>query len=207
MLETYGNGIASSDLGKASKELGRIWEGASRGGQLSVDFWQLVSERKSIREYLGSDIPQEGVERILRAAIRAPSAGNRQPWQFLVVRSPALKRELAQAAGQGFIAQAPVVIVVCTEPGRSAQRYGRRGVELYCLQDTAAAVEHILLGAVALGLGACWVGAFHEGEVARALGLTVGLRPIALIPLGYPARPPGPPSPRRPLDEVVRFLD
>ena len=172
-----------------------------------MDFWQSVSERKSVREYQDRDIPQESLERILRVAIRAPSAGNRQSWQFLVVRSPELKRELAQAAGQGFIAQAPVVIAVCAEPGRSAQRYGRRGVELYCLQDTAAAIAHILLGAVALGLGTCWVGAFHEGEAARALGLAASLRPIALIPLGYPARSPRPPSPRRPLDEVVRFLE
>ncbi len=172
-----------------------------------MDFWRVISKRQSVRQYLDKEIPQETIEQILSAAIRAPSAGNRQPWYFLVVRNPKLRWQLAQAAGQDFVAQAPVVIVVCADPERSAQRYGHRGAELYCLQDTAAAIEHILLGAVALGLGACWVGAFHEGEAAQALRLGPDLRPIALIPLGYPARPLRSPSPRRPLGEVVRFLD
>lgn len=173
-----------------------------------MDFWEVIEARRSVRWFdTQQDVPQQLVKQMLRAAIRAPSAGNRQPWHFVVVRRPEVKEELAIAAwGQSFVAQAPLVIVVCAEPERSASRYGRRGVELYCLQDTAAATEHILLAATALGLGSCWVGAFDEGEAARALNLPAGLRPVALIPVGYPAQEAGGRTSRRPIQEVVEAI-
>lgn len=154
-----------------------------------MDFWEVINRRRSIRAY-ESDRPvsQEVIRQLLEAAIRAPSAGNRQPWHFVVVRDGATRARLASAAyGQHFVAQAPVVIVVCADPGRSAARYGARGRELYCLQDTAAATENLLLAVVALGLGACWVGAFDERAAASTLRLEPHLRPVALIPIGYPA--------------------
>lgn len=172
-----------------------------------MDFWEVIEERHSVRRFERRDVPEEMVERLLGAAIRAPSAGNCQPWRFFVVRRPEVKTALAEAAwGQYFVAQAPLIIVVCAEPQRSAGRYGRRGVELYCLQDTAAATTHILLAATALGLGACWVGAFDEQAAARALNLPAGLRPVALIPVGYPAREPGGRTSRRRLQEVAETI-
>ena len=75
---------------------------------------------------------------------------------------------------------------------------------MYCLQDTAAAVDHILLSAVALGLGSCWVGAFDEGEAARVLELPANHRPVVILPIGKPAEAPGRRS-RRPLGEVVTY--
>jgi len=173
-----------------------------------MDFWQVIEERRSVRNFDSArDVPHETVQRILEAAIRAPSAGNCQPWHFIVVRSEQIKGRLAQAAyGQWFIADAPVVIVVCAEPDRSAWRYGSRGSQLYCLQDTAAATEHILLAVTALGLGACWVGAFDEKAAAKALDLPASLRPVAIVPLGHPtARPYR--TPRRSLNEVVTFQE
>jgi nitroreductase len=171
-----------------------------------MDFWQVIEERHSVRDFeIGRDVPADMVERILGAAIRAPSAGNCQPWHFVVVRNEQVKDSLAQAAyGQWFVAEAPVVIVVCAEPDRSAWRYGSRGRQLYCLQDTAAATEHILLAATALGLGACWVGAFDERAASKALGLSANLRPVAIVPIGYPAARPYRTS-RRSLNEVVTF--
>jgi SagB-type dehydrogenase family enzyme len=147
------------------------------------------------------------VRRIVQAAIRAPSAGNRQPWHFVIVRREQVRERLAKAAGgQDFLVQAPVVIVVCTDPERSAARYGDRGRSLYCIQDTAAAAEHILLTATALGLGSCWVGAFDDSAVAGALQLSATLHPVAMIPLGVPARPAQPPRPRRDYDDVVTYV-
>lgn len=172
----------------------------------TMDFWRVIEERRSMRNFdAGCDVPPEMVQRILGAAIRAPSAGNCQPWHFVVIRSEQTKGLLAEAAyGQWFIADAPVVIVVCADPARSAWRYGSRGVQLYCLQDTAAATEHILLAATAVGLGACWVGAFDERAASRALGLPTSLRPVAIVPIGYPAAHPYRTS-RRSLKEVVTF--
>jgi len=173
-----------------------------------MDFWEVIERRYSLRDFDRSrDVAPEDVEKILRAAIRAPSAGHMQPWFFVVVREERKKEALARAAlDQSFIAQAPVVVVVCADPDRSAIRYGRRGVSLYCLQDTAAATENLLLAAVALGLGGCWVGAFHEEEAARALDLPSHLRPVAIVPLGYPTRPRTRRTPRRDLKEVQNTI-
>ena len=171
-----------------------------------MDFWQVIEERRSVRDFeVGRDVSADMVERILGAAIRAPSAGNCQPWHFVVVRNEQVKDSLAQAAyGQWFVAEAPVVIVVCADPARSAWRYGSRGTQLYCLQDTAAATEHILLAVTALGLGACWVGAFDERAASKALDLPASLRPVAIVPIGYPTGRPYRTS-RRGLEEVVTF--
>jgi nitroreductase len=173
-----------------------------------VDFWELIDARASVRQFsAGRDVSIAEVELLLGAAVRAPSAGNRQPWHFCVVRDPQVKQALAAAAyGQSFVAQAPVVIVVCTVPARSAARYGQRGTDLYCLQDTAAAAEHLLLAAVALGLGGCWVGAFDEDLAAEALTLSRAMRPVALIPIGQPAAAPKRRTERLPLSEVTTFV-
>ncbi len=171
-----------------------------------MDFWEVINNRYSLREFdEGREVPPQQVERVLEAAIRAPSAGNMQPWFFYIVRDQEKKEALARAAlDQRFVATAPVVIVVCADPGRSATRYGERGAHLYCLQDTAAATENILLAAIALGLGGCWVGAFHEEAAARALDIPPHLRPVAMVPLGYPMSLSPRHTPRRSLKEVTQ---
>jgi len=171
-----------------------------------MEFFDVIEARRSVRRFDPAvDIRRETVERLLSAAILAPNAGNRQPWHFYVVRDPKLREGLVAAAGgQGFILQAPVAIVVCADAEQSAGRYGKRGRELYCLQDTAAAVENILLAAVALGLGGCWVGAFDESEAARVLDLPGNHRPVAILPIGKPAEAPGR-RPRRSLGEVATY--
>lgn len=172
-----------------------------------MEFFEVIEKRRSVRAFEKKDVPPEVVGRILQAAIRAPTAGNRQPWHFYVVRDKATQQALAEAArGQDFLSEAPVDIVVCADAEQSAGRYGDRGRELYCLQDTAAAAEHILLAAVALGLGSCWVGAFDEAEAARALRLPRHHRPVAILPIGTPAREAGLASPRQPLHNVVSYV-
>ena len=173
-----------------------------------MDFWALIDQRRSVRRFGSAAVDAATVRKIVKAAVRAPSAGNCQPWHFVVVRRQETKEALAAAAhGQGFLAEAPVVIVVCAEPGRSASDYGARGRELYCLQDTAAATEHILLAAAALGLGACWVGAFDERAAANALALPDAVRPVAMVPIGQPMAGHHARTSRRPLSEVTSFLE
>jgi len=173
-----------------------------------VDFWQVLRSRYSVREFApDQDVPPELVNGLLSAAVEAPSAGNRQSWHFVVVRDPAIRAALAHAAlDQMFVAEAPVVIVVCADPERSARRYQQRGRTLYTYQDTAAATENLLLAATALGLGACWVGAFDEEEARRVLRLPQGLIPVAIVPVGYPLRPGSRETGRRPLSEVVTYM-
>lgn len=170
-----------------------------------MDIFEIFKLRRSIRAFTEEDVSDEQIEKILEAARWAPSAGNIQPWEFIVVRRPDIKRDLARAAlNQTFIEEAPVVIVACADEIRSGRIYGNRGVNLYCIQDTAAAIENMLLAACALGLGACWVGAFDEEAARKVLRIPRGVRPVAMIPVGYPAEKPSPPR-KRPLKEIVHY--
>jgi nitroreductase len=167
---------------------------------------EAISARHSVRGFAGKAVTSEQVTQLLEAAVAAPSAGNRQPWHFFVVRDSEVRQNLVRAAGgQTFVGEAQVVIVVCADQQRSAARYGQRGIRLYCIQDTAAAVENILLTAVAIGLGACWVGAFDDDAVAMAIDCPGELHPVAIIPVGDPAGDTKATS-RRPLDEVVTYI-
>ena len=170
-----------------------------------MDVFEAIKRRRSIRAYKNIDVAKETIEKLIDAARWAPSAGNIQPWEFIIVRNPETKRKLAEAAlNQTFIEEAPVVIVVCADCERSGRGYGSRGATLYCIQDTAAAIQNIHLAATALGLGTCWIGAFKEEPVKKLLKIPNGIRPVAIIPVGYPAEQPAP-RPRRPLNEIVHY--
>jgi nitroreductase len=170
-----------------------------------MDVLEAVRGRRSIRAFRSDDVSPKIVEKLLDAARWAPSAGNIQPWEFIVVRKPEIKRALAEAAlDQTLIEEASVVIVVCANEDRSSQGYGIRGKTLYCLQDTAAATQNILLTAYSLGLGTCWVGAFREEEAREILKIPHGIRPVAIIPVGYPAETP-PQRDRRPISQIAHY--
>ncbi len=167
---------------------------------------ETVKGRRSIRKYSPEEVPMEVVEELLEAARWAPSAGNRQPWHFYVVTEEPQRRALVEVAGgQGFIAEAPVVIIICADAERSAEKYGDRGRSLYCLQDTAAAVQNILLAAEARDLGTCWIGAFDEKACSSVLDLPANHRPVAMTPVGRKGMDPDPRA-RRDLEEIVTYL-
>jgi len=170
-----------------------------------MDVLETIKGRRSIRAFRSQRVPAEIVEKLIDAARWAPSAGNIQPWEFIIVRKPEIKRRLAEAAlDQTFIEEAPVVIVICANEDRSSLGYGMRGKTLYSIQDTAAAIQNILLTAYSLGLGTCWVGAFREEEARKTLKIPHGVRPVAIVPVGHPAESP-PPRDRRPMSQVVHY--
>ncbi len=151
---------------------------------------ETIFSRVSIRKFKPDPIPDEVIIEILKAGNAAPSAGNLQARDFIVVKDKNTKRRLARAAlNQMFIAEAPVVIVVCANYPRSMRVYGERG-KLYAEQDATAAIENILLAVHMLGLGAVWVGAFDEAEVSDVLGIPSYARPMAIVPIGHPAERP-----------------
>jgi nitroreductase len=172
-----------------------------------LDVMECIKQRRSIRSFLPKPVERDLIEKIIQAATWAPSAGNWQSWRFVVVCRDELRTALVKAASdQEFIAEAPTVVVVCAEPGRAENTYGERARNLYCLQDSAAAIQNLLLAAHANGLGACWIGDFDEVAVQRLLKLGEQYRPIAIIPLGYPNETPNPRW-RRPLREVMEVID
>lgn len=168
-----------------------------------MDVFNAIRNRRSIRSYEEGAVTEDQIRTLIEAASYAPSAGNIQPWEFVVVRDPQIKMRLSAAAlHQVFIEEASVVIVICANEARSRQGYGSRGANLYCIQDTAAATENLLLAAYALGLGTCWIGAFREDAARRVLNVPSHLRPVAIIPVGIPSESPSPRR-RRPLAEII----
>ena len=195
----------------------------------------LMAGRRSVRRYEGGKLAPEMVEELLRLATHAPSAHNRQPWRFAVLSDALPKEKLAFAMGERLrrdrlddgnahdaieadvsrsharITRAPVIVVVCmTLEDVDSYPDARRQQAEYQMaaQSTAMAVQNLLLAAHAAGLGACWMCAplFCGDVVQQALDLSRQWLPQALITLGQPADA-GKPRSRRPLSDVVRYLD
>jgi len=138
-----------------------------------MDLMTAILNRRSVRRYADRAVPSELLDEILRLAAEAPSAGNLKAYQVVVTKSQLTK------------VKAPVSLVVCALPEVSAKRYGKRGRNLYAVQDATIFGAYAQLVAVSLGLSSVWIGAFREGRVRQELGLEVGIRPIAIILLGY----------------------
>ena len=153
------------------------------GGRLQFD--EVVRKRRSVRKFTNFAPSGTDIQRILEVANMAPSAGGLKARNIMVVRKGSRTERLAEAAGgQQFVGEAPFVMVFCADITR-IEAYGDRGVNLYCIQDTAAAVQNALLKASDLGIGSCWVGAFDPEMVTEIMGLPGHLVPQALVPLGY----------------------
>ena len=153
-----------------------------------------VKERRSIRKFLSKQIPNTTIDNLKEALIWAPSAGNLQARKFYFVFDKRIKEKLASAAlNQSFIAKAPLTIVACTD-SQIRLHYMERGVNLYTIQDVAASIMGMMLVAHEAGLGSVWIGAFDEIEVSKILNLPGNLRPIAIVPVGYPSSIPSAPA-------------
>ena len=145
----------------------------------------MIQSRRSVRKYSQTPIPESDLEEILKTGFSAPSGGNMQPWRVVIVKNRSRRDQLATAAfGQSFIAEAPVLLVVCAVPYESAEKYKERGATLYAFQDTAALTQNILLASHALGYATCWIGAFDEDQVSKIIKVPEGMKPVSMIPIG-----------------------
>jgi nitroreductase len=172
-----------------------------------VDFFELINARHSVRAFTAEPLADEHLQAIVQAANRAPSAGNRQAYDIYIVTDAGRKAGLVKAAGgQEFLAQAPVALAFCAQPARSAQRYGKRGAGLYCVQDATIACAYAQLAATALGLATVWVGAYDDDAVRAVLGVTGDMLPVAVLPIGHAAEVPADRG-RRALEDLVHRLE
>ena len=172
----------------------------------SEELMDIMRSRRSIRAFRPDPLTQDQIDTLIEALLSAPSAGNLQSRQFFFVTNKELQRELVRAAlGQDFIAEAPLVVVACTD-ARIQRRYGSRGTSLYAFMDVAASVQNAMLVAQAMGLGTCWVGAFNEEPVHALLKLPPNLRPVTMFPVGRPAESPLAPH-RVSRKAAVSFID
>lgn len=160
-----------------------------------MDTLNSIKTRRSIRRFRPAPLPRNVINTLQEAIMWAPSAGNLQSRKFYFITNKKLQTDLADAAHeQQFVSEAPLTVVACSIPERSAQLYGSRGRDLYAINDTSASIQNLLLTATSLRLGSCWVGSLDEEKVKKILHLEKEVRPIAVIPIGYPDEDPTPPE-------------
>lgn len=162
---------------------------AGRGERSALD---VIATRTSVRAYRDCPVGADTVELLLRAAMAAPSAMNRQPWVFVVVDDKALLQKFADSLQYAkMAASAPLAVVVCADLTRNPGASGD-----WWVMDASAASENLLLAAHAVGLGAVWTGVYPRSERVKAvrsiLGLPGSVVPLNVIPIGYPAETPEP---------------
>ncbi|MBC8500715.1 MAG: nitroreductase family protein [Nanoarchaeota archaeon] len=171
-----------------------------------MDTIDCIMSRRSIRKFTEQPLEFDKIAKILEAGLHAPTAGNLQNFRFVLVIDKGVLRQLYDhCMRQEVINQSQAAIVICGEPDKAERLYGLRGKRLYTVQNCAAAAENMLLAAHALGLGACWVGAFDEDKVKTLLTIETfhHARPQIIIALGYPAEEPK--SERKFLTSFVHF--
>jgi len=169
-----------------------------------MEFLELVKQRRSTRTFTNKPVEDEKLQQILKAANAAPSAGDLQAYEIYLVRDRQKKLALARAAlEQFFLAAAPVALVFCAHPARSAGKYGERGASLYTIQDATIACTFAMLAVVDQGLATVWVGAFDDQAVRGVIGVGEDLIPVAILPVGYAGETPEKTSRRR-LSDLVR---
>lgn len=167
----------------------------------------IITTRRSVRGFTDEPVSKETILKLLEMARWAPYAT--PCWRFVVVEEQERKEQLAQDARQAWIATAPAIIVVGADTQGFSERLGWRWDAykfrgLFYIQDTAAAIQTLMLAAVDMGLGTCWIGSFNEGDVAKTVAFPAGIRPVALIPVGHPAKPQQKDT-RGPLEEIVSW--
>lgn len=161
----------------------------------------VIKARGSIRRYKNKAIPRQVLLNILEAARLAQSAANRQPWQFIVVTNPKIKKELVHVAGnQTFVGESAVVLVCLADPERSASVGPFEGF----LIDLAIAIENMALTAWDFGVGSCWIGDYSEEKARQLLDVPGNLRVVSLLTLGYPDERPSRKI-RKSLDQIVHY--
>ena len=197
-----------------------------------MELSDVIASRRSIRKFREEDISADTVRLLLEAARLAPSGSNLQPWRFIVAQSPAAKEALGRCTPYKFIVKASVIFVCCADLTAITTRDRRIGellqegafegvdmdmndtsttpspvmdgeaVKAYLSMNVAIAVEHIVLKAVDLGLGSCWLARFDRDKVKEYLGLDKNIYPVVLLPVGHPDQSPKA-RPRFALDKLV----
>jgi nitroreductase len=176
---------------------------------IKLEFLEVIKKRRSVHYFTEEKVSDKDLDYVLEAARWAPSAGNCQPWRFVIIREAEnIHKVWESTAGifdltpQNFIKKASAIIVVCTDTTAYSGRQARIKSDLYCIQDSAAATMNLLLAVCDRGLGACWIGMFNEGKLRTALNIPQNIKPVAIIPVGH-TESKEKPRPRKPLTELV----
>lgn len=167
-----------------------------------MNFYEVIKKRCSIRSYKPNPVEEEKLNRILEAARMAPSAANRQPICFVIIKDEKTKQQLKRVYDEKWFYTAPIIICVCSIPEKAWIRSDGRN---YADIDAAIAMDHLILAATEEGLATCWVAAFKVSILKSILKLPPGVEPIAMTPIGYPQDIPEP-TYRKPIEDIVKNI-
>ena len=163
---------------------------------------EAIRKRRSVRKYEETELSDDQVNQVLEGAIYAPSWANKQGWQIMVVKSAETRAKVSEVLegnpGARAVATAPVLLVVCMDPGASGVLKGKE----YYMVDAGILMDHLMLEAADIGLGTVFVGMFDEDKVRGVLGVPDEYRIVGLTPLGVPAKIPG----ERPHNELADIV-
>ncbi len=166
-----------------------------------MDLFEAIQNRRSIRNYEDLKVENDKIGFILEACRWSPSAGNRQPWEIIVVDDSEKIKKLAKASlDQMWITTAPLIFVVCINEKIAKGTFGERG-EMYSLETIGMAIQNMMLASHSLGLGSCCVSAFEENDVKEIANCIENIKPVALITVGYPREEPSAPF----RDDISQF--
>ncbi|MBZ9623288.1 nitroreductase family protein [Clostridium sp. FP2] len=167
-----------------------------------MEFLDLVQKRYSVRAYKDEVVEDEKLNKILKAALLAPTAHNKQAFKIVVINTKEHQDELKKIYPSLFFTQAPIVLGIFSIPGES---WVRKDGKNYGNVDAAIVMDHIVMEATALGLGTCWIANFDSIAASEIIGLGKDFEPIAFTPIGY-AEPKDFKKVRKTLEEIVVYL-
>ncbi|MBX4264457.1 nitroreductase family protein [Clostridium estertheticum] len=167
-----------------------------------MEFLDLVEKRYSVRAYKDEVVEDEKLKKILKAALLAPTAHNKQAFKIVVINTKEHQEELKKIYPSPYFIQAPIVLGIFSIPGES---WVRKDGKNYADVDAAIVMDHIVMEATALGLGTCWIANFNSIAASEIIGLGEGYEPIVFTPIGY-AEPKDLKKIRKTLEEIVVYL-
>ncbi|MGQ9722860.1 MAG: nitroreductase family protein [Candidatus Jordarchaeum sp.] len=171
-----------------------------------MDVLEAIKTRRSIRDYdTGKEVSKELIEQIIEAARWAPTAGNRQPVEIVVVFDQEKREKMASVSGYApYLKDSPVALVVCVNQNKYTKGYETLR-EFYTPMDGSAAVMNMMIMATSLGLGTCWDSVFDKNVIRELLKIPEHVEPFCIIALGYPSKIPENPPRRRPPEEYIHW--
>ena len=179
-----------------------------------MEFIDVVQKRRSVRSYMDTPVPENLIMQILECGHMAPTGGNLQPWEFIVLRDEADRRAVADTTfqrntfditkNQDWIATAPAIILVLGDRVKAAVRYGQQFSDTLVYLDCSACIENMLLAAVNAGLGACYISGFFEALLAKAFDVPPSHQVVGFITLGYEKGTTAS-RPKEPLDTKIYY--
>ena len=179
-----------------------------------MEFKVVVNKRRSIRSYKDKAVSDSQILELIELGHKAPTAGNIQPWEFIIVKNEENKRKITDTTFRGndfdgdlhqeWMMEAPVFIVFCANRERAYARYKEKALKTLIYLDLSACIENVILGAVDMGLDTCYISGFKEEKLREVLNLPVSHEAVAVLTVGY-AKEDGVSRPKLPINDLIYY--